>query len=213
MQRASPAFERVLAEYRQRLAGEEALQASLTVKSDMAVHRDRLLLPVGEEVAELCVDLIVARHAKIIVELGSSYGFSTLYLAEAARRTGGKLFSYEIHPDKQAHARERIGAAELAAHVEWRLGDAVTLLADQPGPIDFVLLDLWKDLYIPCLNMFYPKLAANGLVVADNMLYPEFNRPEATAYRAAVRAKPQMEAVLLPVGQGIDLACRSSRSG
>ncbi len=212
MQGASPAFERVLAEYRQRLAGEEALQASLTVKSEMALHRDQFLLPVGEEVAELCVDLIVGRRAKIIVELGSSYGFSTLYLAEAARRTGGKLYSYEIHPDKQRHAQDRIAAAGLAAQVQWRLGDAVSLLADQPGPIDFVLLDLWKDLYIPCLDVFHPQLAPNGLILADNMLYPEFSRPEGVTYRAAVRAKPQMEAVLLPIGQGIDLACRSKRA-
>jgi predicted O-methyltransferase YrrM len=211
MEGSSPAFERVLAEYRQRLASEEALQASLTVKTDMAQYRDQLLLPVGEAVAQLCVDLIVARDAQVIVELGSSYGYSTLYLAEAARRTGGKLYSYEIHPGKQQHARERIAAAELASSVEWRLGDAVALLADQPGPIDFVLLDLWKDLYIPCLEVFHPKLAPNGLIVADNMLYPEFNRPEATAYRAAVRAKTDMEAVLLAVGQGIDLACRSRR--
>jgi predicted O-methyltransferase YrrM len=91
------------------------------------------------------------------------------------------------------------------------LGDAVALLATQPGPIDFVLLDLWKDLYIPCFDALYPKLAANGVIVADNMLYPEYNRPEATAYRAAVRSRPDMEAVLLPIGQGIDLACRSHR--
>ena len=78
------------------------------MKTDMMKVRDTLLLPVGEDIAQLCVDLIVARNAKVIVELGSSYGYSTLYLAEAARRTGGKLLSYEIHPDKQQHARERI---------------------------------------------------------------------------------------------------------
>ncbi|HMA10756.1 MAG TPA: class I SAM-dependent methyltransferase [Steroidobacteraceae bacterium] len=211
MENTSQAFQRVLGEYRRRLASEEAYQRSLTVKSDMVKVRDTLLLPVGEDIAQLCVDLIVARNAKVIVELGSSYGYSTLYLAEAARRTGGRLYSYEIHPAKQQHARERIEAAELGAQVEWRLGDAVKLLADQPGPIDFVLLDLWKDLYIPCLDVFHPKLAPNGLIVADNMLYPEFNRPDGAAYRAAVRAKPEMEAVLLPIGQGIDLACRSNR--
>ncbi len=211
MRDTSPGFDRVLAGYRQRLASEEALQASLTVKSDMRQHRDQLLLPVGEDVAELCVDLVVARRARIIVELGSSFGFSTLYLAEAARRTGGLLYSYEIHPEKQQHAREQIAAAGLADQVVWRLGDAVALLTDQPGPIDFVLLDLWKDLYIPCLDAFYPRLAANGLIVADNMLYPEFSRPEAAEYRAAVRTRADIEAVLLPVGQGIDLACRSRR--
>jgi predicted O-methyltransferase YrrM len=212
MDNTSPAFKQVLEEYRQRLAGEEAYQRSLTVKTDMMKVRDTLLLPVGEDIAQLCVDLIVARNAKVIVELGSSYGYSTLYLAEAARRTGGTLYSYEIHPDKQQHARERIAAAELAPQVKWCLGDAVKLLADQPGPIDFVLLDLWKDMYIPCLDVFHPRLAPNGLIVADNMLYPEFNRPEGAAYRAAVRAKPEMEAVLLPIGQGIDLACRSKRA-
>jgi predicted O-methyltransferase YrrM len=211
MENTSPAFKQVLKEYRERLAGEEAYQKSLTVKTDMMKVRDTLLLPVGEDIAQLCVDLIVARNAKVIVELGSSYGYSTLYLAEAARRTGGTLYSYEIHPDKQQHARERIAAAELAPHVKWCLGDAVKLLADQPGPIEFVLLDLWKDMYIPCLDVFHPRLAPNGLIVADNMLYPEFNRPEGAAYRAAVRAKPEMEAVLLPIGQGIDLACRSKR--
>lgn len=211
MDNTSPAFRRVLQEYRERLAKEEAYQQSLTVKEDMMKVRDTLLLPVGEDIAQLCVDLIVARNAKVIVELGSSYGYSTLYLAEAARRTGGRLYSYEIHPEKQKHARERIEAAELGAHVTWRLGDAVQLLADQPGPIEFVLLDLWKDLYIPCLDVFHPNLAPNGLIVADNMLLPEFNRPFGAAYRAAVRAKPEMEAVLLPIGQGIDLACRSNR--
>jgi predicted O-methyltransferase YrrM len=212
MENTSPAFKQVLKEYRERLATEEAYQRSLTVKTDMLKVRDTLLLPVGEDIAQLCVDLIVARNAKVIVELGSSFGYSTLYLAEAARRTGGRLFSYEIHPGKQQHARERIEAAELGAHVEWRLGDAVKNLADQPGPIDFVLLDLWKNLYIPCLDVFHPKLAPNGLIVADNMLYPEFNRPEGAAYRVAVRAKAEMEAVLLPIGQGIDLACRSKRA-
>jgi predicted O-methyltransferase YrrM len=211
MENTSPAFMRVLQEYRERFAREEAFQHSITVKSDMAKVRDTLLLPVGEDIAQLCVDLIVARNAKVIVELGSSFGYSTLYLAEAARRTGGTLYSYEIRQEKQQHARERIAAAELTPHVQWRLGDAVQLLADQPGPIDFVLLDLWKDMYIPCLDVFHPNLAPNGLIVADNMLYPEFNRPDGAAYRTAVRAKPEMEAVLLPIGQGIDLACRSKR--
>jgi predicted O-methyltransferase YrrM len=154
---------------------------------------------------------VVGRNAQVIVELGSSYGFSTLFLADAARRTGGTLFSYEIHPGKQQYAQQQIAAAGLSAHVEWRLGDAVQLLDSQRGPIDFVLLDLWKDLYVSCLDAFYPNLAENGLIVADNMLYPEYNRPEAAAYRAAVRTRPDIEAVLLNIGQGIDLACRSRR--
>lgn len=209
---SSNAFQQVLEGYRRRIVEEdERMRVLQQSRADMSVHRDELLLPVGEEVAQLCVDLIVGRRAQVLVELGTSYGFSTLYLAEAARRTGGMLHTYEIHPAKQEYAQRQIAAAGLSDHVKWMLGDAVSLLASQPGPIDFVLLDLWKDLYIPCLDAFYPKLAANGVIVADNMLYPEYNRPEATAYRAAVRSRPDMEAVLLTIGQGIDLASRSRR--
>ena len=206
------AFDRVLEIYRQRMEQEEAQMRVLKdSKPDMRIHRDQLLLPVGEEVARLMVELAVGLRAHTLFELGSSYGYSTLYLAEAARRTGGKLVSFEIDAAKQAYAKDHIEQAGLGAHVEWRLGDAVALLEREKGPVNFVLLDLWKDLYIPCLDRLYPILAPNGLIVADNMLYPEFNRPEATAYRAAVRAKAGMQAVLLPIGQGIDLACRSDR--
>lgn len=204
------AFERVLATFRERMETEDARMRVLKHnKADMQAQRDTLLLPVGEEVARLLVDLAVGLRAKTIFELGSSFGYSTLFLAEAARRTGGKLISFEIHEAKQAHARERIAEAGLAAQVEWRLGDAVQLLEAEKGPVDLVLLDLWKDLYVPCLDRVHPLLSRHGVIVADNMLYPEFSRPDAQVYRNAVRAKPGMQAVLLPIGQGIDIACRA----
>lgn len=202
----SPAFDRVLEHYRQRMLAESVLNA--TPGFNEHAHRDELLLPVGEEVANLMVDLIVGLKAQTLVEVGTSYGFSTLFLAEAARRTDGRLFTYEIHAGKQAYAQERISDAGLSEYVQWELGDAVALLEMQPGPVDFVLLDLWKDLYIPCFDVLYPILREGGLIVADNMYFPEIFRKPTAAYRAAVRAKPDMQAVLLPLGQGIDLACR-----
>lgn len=202
----SPAFDRVLEHYRQRMLAESVLQA--TPGYDLRAHRDELLLPIGEDVANLMVDLIVGLKAQTLVEVGTSYGFSTLFLAEAARRTDGRLFTYEIHAGKQAYAQEKISDAGLSEYVQWELGDAVALLELQPGPVDFVLLDLWKDLYIPCFERLYPILKEGGVIVADNMYYPESARVPAAAYQAAVRARHDMQAVLLPLGQGIDLACR-----
>lgn len=204
----SPAFDRVLEHYRQRIADEALLHSKPGF--DLHAHRDELLLPVGEEVAQLMVDLIVGLNAQTLVEVGTSYGFSTLFLAEAARRTDGRLFTYEIHPGKQAYAQARIAEAGLTEYVQWELGDAVALLEVQPGPVDFVLLDLWKDLYIPCFERLHPILKEGGVIIADNMLYPESARVPAAAYQAAVRARSDMQAVLLPIGQGIDLACRSA---
>jgi predicted O-methyltransferase YrrM len=203
------AFKRVRELYRKRAADEAKLTASLA-PGEFGARRDEFLLDVGEDVARLLVDMAVGLRARTIVELGTSYGYSTLFLAHAAKRTGGKLYSYEIAPEKQAYAKDRIAEAGLSDFVEWRLGDAVELLKQQPGPIDFVLLDLWKDLYVSCFERIYPKLAPTGIIVADNMLHPEIVRPQAEAYRAAVRAKPDMEGALLHIGNGIDVAVRRS---
>jgi len=74
-----------------------------------------------------------------------------------------------------------------------------------PGPFDFVLLDLWKDLYVPCLELAHPKLAPNACVVADNMIFPP-SPTEQAAYKKAVRAKPDMESLLLPIGSGLEIS-------
>jgi predicted O-methyltransferase YrrM len=208
-ERFDEAFRRVAASYEERMADEHDTFESLS-PSDFAARRDEFLLAVGEDTATLLHDLVIGLGAKVIVELGTSYGYSTLFLAAAARRTGGKVYTFDLIPDKQAYARRRLAEAGLADFVEFRHGNAVELLESQPGPVDFVLLDIWKDLYIACFEQAYPLLAPNGMIVADNMLYPENTRPHAAAYGQAVRAKSDVEAMLLPIGSGIDVAIRRS---
>lgn len=202
----SDAFQSVLAAYNERAAREEELQKAGDPRTALAA-RDSYLLHVGEEVARFLHSLVIARKARYIVELGTSYGYSTLFLADAARVTGGKLFTLELAAEKQDYARAQLEKAGLAQHVEWLQGDALDLLAGLEGPIDFVLLDLWKELYVPCLDLFFPKLAKGAVIAADNMLFPEMVRPEAATYRAAVGTKPGLQSALLPIGQGIELSC------
>ena len=196
----------VLARYNARLAEEEARMRQ--GGPELMDLRDQFLLAVGEEAALVLAHLAVARGAKRILELGTSYGYSTLFLASAAARTGGVVHTLELAPEKQAYARSMIEEAGLADHVTWHCGDALALLDGLDGPFDFVLLDIWKELYIPCLDRFYPKLADQALIAADNMLYPEISRPDAQAYRDAVAAKADLQSVLLPIGSGIELSCR-----
>lgn len=208
--KSTVAFDRVFSAYKKRMVEEQTIASHIS-GPEFSARRDEFLLSVGEDVAVLLYDMVIGLRAKIIVELGTSYGFSTLFLAAAAQRAGGKVFTYEISPKKQAFAQQQIAAADLSDFVEWRMGDAVGLLSSQDGPVNFVLMDLWKDLYVPCFDVLYPKLAPDGVIVADNMLFPEMYRAEAAVYRAAVRAKPDMQAVLLPIGQGIDVSCRVGR--
>lgn len=203
----APAAQAVL----DRCEARQAAEAELMRRGDRAQlmqRRDEFLLSVGREAAEFLHSLAVARGAQRILELGTSYGYSTLFLADAAKRCGGRLITMEIAPEKQAYAREMLESAQLADVVDWRLGHAVDLVGAEEGPFDMVLLDLWKELYLPCLAAFYPKLADEAIVVADNMINPPMYRSEARAYRAAVAAYPDMQSALLPVGQGLELSVR-----
>ncbi len=193
----------VLAEYDSRAAREE--QRMRDRAAGGSLNLDEMLLRVGPQSATLLNLLAKEAGARAILEIGTSYGYSTIWLAEAARATGGRVITLEIHPGKVEYARERLSRAGLAAYAEFCLGDAQTSLKSLAGPFDFVLLDLWKDLYIACFDLMLPKLADGAIVVADNMLYPDSTRPDAARYRRHVRSIPGVSSVLLPVGSGLEV--------
>lgn len=195
----------LLADYHVRAESERKLMNELPPDQFMS-RLDDFLLPVGESSGTLLNILVKSLKAKTILEIGTSYGYSTVWLAEAARETGGKVITLELSAEKSAHAKAQLGTVGLDAFVDFRVGDALETLKGVPGPIDFVLLDLWKDLYIPCFDLFAPKLGAGAMVAADNMIEPSRSRPEAEAYRAYVRASGKFDSVLLPVGSGVELS-------
>jgi predicted O-methyltransferase YrrM len=168
------------------------------------------LLSVGREVGWFLHSLILARRPARVLELGTSYGFSTLFLADAVTQVGGTLVTMELADYKQAAARKMIAKAGLSAAVDFRLGDAVDLINADPGTFDFVLLDIWKDLYIPCLRAVYPKLADEGIIAADNIIEPPMFREDVRKYRAALGSLSDMQTMLLPIGSGIELSIKWS---
>lgn len=195
----------VLAEYEARAEREERLSESLS-EEERVRRRDEMLLPVGPAAGMLMNLLIKQAQARRILEVGSSYGYSTTWLAEAARAVGGKVVSLELKEGKTLYARSQLARAALADYVEFRVGDALASLRELPGPFDFALIDIWKDLYVPAFELLHPKLAPGALVVADNMLYPEKFRPAARVYRERVRAAAGISSVLLAVGNGLEVS-------
>lgn len=167
---------------------------------------DEWLIAVGRDVGTMMNILARSIGAKVIVELGLSYGFSALFLADAARATGGRVESFEIHPKKIAAAKDGLTRAGLADYVHVNEGDALETLPRLEGPIDFVLVDLWKELYEPCFDIFLPKLRPGAIVVSDNMLFPPDFLPVVNAYQSKLRATGQFESILLPVGNGIEIS-------
>jgi predicted O-methyltransferase YrrM len=199
------AFRAVIEEYEARAAREEKLWETLTA-DEAGRRRDEMLLPVGRAAAVLLNLLIQEGDARRILEVGSSYGYSTHWLAAGARAVQGKVTSLELQAPKTEYARARLARAGLADYVEFRIGDALDSLRALTGPFDFVLIDLWKDLYVPVFELLHPKLAPGAIIVADNMLHPESARPHANAYRERVRAAAGMSTVLLGVGNGLEVS-------
>lgn len=195
----------VLADYEARAEREEALWDTLAPEE--AERRiDEMLLPVGRATGTVLNLLAKQACARRILEVGSSFGYSTIWLAEAARAVHGKVISLELKAAKTEYATAQLARAGLADFVEFRVGDALASLAELPGPFDLVLIDLWKNLYVPVFELLHPKLAPGALVVADNMIEPASARPHAQAYRHAVHVARDMSSVLLPVGNGIELS-------
>ncbi|AHL76299.1 methyltransferase [Stutzerimonas stutzeri] len=179
----------------------EQRQAGQAANADWRTHA---FLAVGPNTGQLINTLVRSLDAPTILELGTSFGYSTLWLAEAAQASGGRVVTMELHQHKSDFARDMAEQAGLASVIDFKVGDALELIDAMPERIDFVLLDLWKDLYVPCLERFYPKLNPGATIVADNMIRP--GGEQAAKYRAAIAQTPGLSSVLLPVGTGLEVS-------
>lgn len=127
-------------------------------------------IPVSREQGEFLYLVARALGASTIVEFGTSFGISTLYLAAAVRDNGGgQVIGSEIERSKWERARAHLNEGGLDDCVDVRLGDALETLKNVPEPIDLVLLDGWKDLYLPVLELLKPRMRAGAVVLADNI--------------------------------------------
>nr|WP_312508051.1 class I SAM-dependent methyltransferase [Pseudomonas luteola] len=166
--------------------------------------QDQRMRAVGPQTGQLINILAKSLETPTILEIGTSFGYSGIWLGEAARATGGRLITLELHEYKSLYAREMAEKAGLADYIDFQVGDAVQLIEALPGRVDFVLLDLWKNLYVPCLEAFYPKLNPGAIIVADNMIRP--GNDDVKRYGRAIRAKAGITSVLLPVGTGLEVS-------
>ncbi len=126
-------------------------------------------IAISRERGEFIYDLLREREARNIIEFGTSFGISTIYLAAAAKANGGRVITTELLANKCAVARENFEQAGLSEYIDLREGDALeTLREDVPDAIDFLLLDGWNDLYLPLLELLEPKFKPGTLIYTDN---------------------------------------------
>lgn len=126
-------------------------------------------MAIGPEFGHLLYSLTRATRAKTVVEFGTSFGVSTIYLAAAVRDNGGgTVITTEFHADKAEQAKKNLTDAGLVDLVEFRVGDALETLAEPPQEIDMVFLDGAKELYLPVLRLLEPNLRSGSILASDN---------------------------------------------
>ncbi|HVY03807.1 MAG TPA: class I SAM-dependent methyltransferase [Caulobacterales bacterium] len=133
------------------------------------------LVAFDRDKSEFCHQLCRALGARRVVEIGTSYGVSTLYLASAVKANGaGVVIATEYEPAKAKAARANFTAAGLADMIDLREGDLRETLKRLDGPIDFVLMDIWTEMARPAIELVGPHMRSGAIVIADNVSqFPE----------------------------------------
>jgi predicted O-methyltransferase YrrM len=165
---------------------------------------EAVYMPISAAGGNLLYSLVRASRPDTVIEFGTSFGISTIYLAAAVTDNGtGRVLSTELSAVKIAAAQANLAEAGVAAPATILAGDALTTLADVAGPIGLVLLDGWKDLCLPVLRLLEDRLSPGALVVADDITmssmcnYLDYVRDPASGYVSAT----------FPVEDGMEVSC------
>jgi predicted O-methyltransferase YrrM len=161
---------------------------------------------VEPETAALLGVLVRTKRARSILEIGTSNGYSTIWLGDAAEETGGTVVSLEIEPGRTALAGEHLAQAGLETVVDLRSEDAARALRGfEDDAFDFVFLDAERPHYVSYWPDLVRTLAPAGLLVVDNVIS---HAHDLTEFMPVAEGDDRVETVVVPIGAGVLLAVR-----
>lgn len=195
-----------MADYFGRRAREGTLDWKHMDDETHAFFRDKMVA-LEKDKAEYCYALCRALGAKRIVEAGTSFGVSTLYLAAAVRDNGGgTVIATEYEPAKARIARRNFAAAGLTEFIDLREGDLAQTLKVIDGAVDFMLLDIWTDAVMPAVRNVAPHLRVGAVIIADNTIEARGGYADYFAYIAD--SKNRLRTMTLPFSGGLEMTVR-----
>lgn len=157
------------------------------------------------ETGDFLYNLVAISKAKNILEVGTSNGYSTIWLAEAASRHKGKVTTIEISGHKIKMAAFNFKRAHHDRRIKLINGDALKEIQKLKGKFDFMFIDAVKSDYINYFKLAYPHLAKNAVIVADNAI---MFKNEMSEYLKFVRTHKFLRSVLIPIGTGIEFSVK-----
>ena len=178
--------------------------------------RERSFPIVGPEVGRFLAQLVLLSRARRILEMGSGFGYSALWMAQYLP-SGGRVIQTETDPDNVARSREYFQRAGCEDRTEWHLGDAMEIASNLEGGFDLVLIDVEKSGYPAAFEQVRDRLNPGGVLVVDNALWrgqvanPNFQDSSTLGVRKlleAVASDRTLLCSLLPLRDGVLVAMR-----
>jgi caffeoyl-CoA O-methyltransferase len=183
----------------ERLYAEDAAQRAAGLPSSQRTRNDE------RETGRWLALLVRATNARELLEIGSSNGVSTIWLAVAARQNGGKVTGTEILPERAAEANRNLADAGLDAVAQVVTGEARATVVSLPSPFDLVFIDAEKDDYVDHFEAVVGQVRQGGLILADNVISHDLS-----AYQAMLRSCSDVETVTVPIDRGVEFTVKTA---
>jgi predicted O-methyltransferase YrrM len=185
---------------------------------DMEARAEKEEFPIiGPLVGRLCKMLAVSVHARDIFELGSGFGYSTYWFAQAVGE-GGRVVHTDGDAKKSADARSYLKKAGLEARVQFEVVDALAALKKYPGPFDIVFCDIDKHGYPEALELMRSRVKVGGYIITDNALWSgrvlqaaskqNADTKGVSRYNAAAFAAPDLFTTIIPLRDGVAVSLK-----
>ena len=183
----------------ERLEREDIADRELRARGEEGYNPEEGYWALAPATARLLHVLIQTIVPSRMLEVGVSHGYSTVWLAHAARLTGGHLTALEYNPRVLEIARQNLAEAGLTDQVDFVLGDARETLTTIGDEYDFMFLDCWDRLYPEILPKAVPLLRPGGLMTTDNV---DVDEPGSIEFRRLLSAYAGIETTNVPIGTG-----------
>ena len=190
------------------------IQSNLEKTRKVDIPRQDRMLAVTKETGELLNMILRLKEAKNMLEVGTSVGYSTIWCAEAISENSGKIITIEQNQDKIKRANENFQKAEISDIITIKEGKAINILKElnmkdeNQNSFDFVLIDADKENIKEYFDLILPMVGVGGVIVTDNMLYPEKYRNDMKKFSDYIKTNPKVRTITSPVGNGEEITIK-----
>ena len=190
------------------------IQSSLEKSRKINVAPEDRMLAITKETGELLNMILRLKNAKNMLEIGMSTGYSTIWCAESISEQSGKIITIEQNPSKIKRAKENFQKAGVTDTITIMEGLAMQILTELSLKqkykkfFDFVLIDADKENVKEYFDLIFPMVSIGGIIVTDNMYYPEKFRQDMKKFSDYLKGNPKLRTITSPIGNGEEITIK-----